>query len=129
MFFEPSPINQTVFNTTDNCRIAGTSLNDIVYNQNKQVSNDNLEIATTHGRFQDLFVPTGLIMENCGLEQEQSGGCSSRFIKSTDVNSINSDIFDKLLSKVIIKKESHNNTKRNTHTSKNKTKTRKSWFV
>jgi hypothetical protein len=118
MIFEPSHIKQTIFN---DYKTAGTSLNDMIYNQNKKVGGGNLEISKTYQRFQDIAVPVGLFIEN----NEQIGGCNN-IIKSSDVNIISDEMFQKLFDAVTIK--TNNKTKKlKANIKKNKTK--KAWFL
>ena len=125
MIFEPSHIKQTIFNNSDNCKIAGTSLNDIVYNQNKNIVNGNIEIPKIPEQFKELVVLTGLSIENNSLYNQQIGGCNN-IIKSSDVNTISDDLFQKLFDKITISKNKSKKNKPNIK--KNKTK-RQRWFV
>jgi hypothetical protein len=119
MIFEPSHIKQTIFN---DYKTAGTSLNDMIYNQNKKVGGGNLEISKTYQRFDNLAVPTGLFIEN---NNEQIGGCNN-IIKSSDVNVISDDMFQKLFDAVTIKT---NSKTRKLKATIKKNKTKKSWFI
>ena len=119
MIFEPSHIKQTIFN---DYKTAGTSLNDMIYNQNKKFGSGNIEISKTHERFKDLAVPTGLFIEN---NNEQIGGCNN-LIKTTDVNIVSDDMFQKLFDAVTIK---INNKTRKLKANIKKNKTKKSWFL
>jgi hypothetical protein len=124
MIFEASDIQQQIFNFDNNNVKSGMLINDLLYD-NRSKHNNILDLPKKHERFNDLGVPTGLIVGCYNNNTLQSGGSSIDFAKQTDIDVITNDVFEKLLNQVSLKRKSVNETHKNNSTRRNTTKKRR----
>ena len=106
MNYQPSDIQQNIFQMNGGGVQSGIPFNSFVHDQMKVVDGDRVIVPKLHERFQNLMIPTGLAI-NCSHESSmQKGG--ALLIKELDVNTVNAQMFDSMLDNVCLKKKRNN---------------------
>ena len=119
MNYQPSDIQQNIFQMNGGGVQSGIPFNSFVHDQMKVVDGDRVIVPKLHERFQNLMMPTGLAI-NCSHESSmQKGG--ALLIKELDVNTVNAQMFDSMLDNVCLKKK-RNKSEKNKVGGKNTTK-------